>query len=126
MPELLHEPELQPVAGQPEPLDTIYYPGTGDPQEPVTGDKAIFGDLGNDFIVAGAGRSQVFAGNGNDYVDLRAQTNVDGGLNDLPVPDVLCGTPPDLVHVYDLWHAGVGEHGLRRRGSGHPVRRDRG
>jgi Bacterial Ig-like domain/RTX calcium-binding nonapeptide repeat (4 copies) len=77
------------------PLDTTWYPGTGDPQEPVTGDDVIFGDLGNDWIVGGMGRVQVFGGWGNDVIDLRASHTVDDGLNDMPVPnlDGTYGTP---------------------------------
>ena len=77
------------------PLDTKWYPGTGHPQIPVTGDKAIFGDLGNDYIVGGMGRVRVFGGWGNDTIDLRANLNIDGGLNDQPVPnpDGTFGTP---------------------------------
>ena len=77
------------------PLDTIWYPGTGDPQEPVTGDDVIFGDIGNDWIVGGMGRVQVFGGWGNDVIDLRASHTVDNGLNDAPVPnlDGTFGTP---------------------------------
>jgi hypothetical protein len=77
------------------PLDTKWYPGTGLPQNPVTGDKAIFGDLGNDWIVAGMGRVRVYGGWGNDVIDLRASMNVDGGLNDTPVlnPNGTPGTP---------------------------------
>jgi hypothetical protein len=71
------------------PLDTTWYPGTGDPQMPTTGDKAIFGDLGNDWIVGGMGRVRVYAGDGNDVVDLRASTFEDGGLNDGPVPNLV-------------------------------------
>ncbi|HEY5224284.1 MAG TPA: hypothetical protein VIJ18_14705 [Microbacteriaceae bacterium] len=71
------------------PLDTTWYPGTGDPQMPTTGDKAIFGDLGNDWIVAGMGRVRVYGGWGNDVIDVRASTQEDGGLNDGPVPNLV-------------------------------------
>jgi len=71
------------------PLDTSWNPGTGDPQMPVTGDKAIFGDLGNDYIVAGMGRVRVFGGWGFDLIDLRASTFEDNGLNDGPVPNLV-------------------------------------
>ena len=71
------------------PLDQTWYPGTGDPQMPVTGDKALFGDLGNDYIVAGMGRVRVYGGWGFDLVDLRASTQEDGGLNDGPVPNLV-------------------------------------
>ncbi len=71
------------------PLDTSWYPGTGDPQMPVTGDKALFGDLGNDYIVGGMGRVRVYGGWGFDLIDLRASTYEDGGLNDGPVPNLV-------------------------------------
>jgi hypothetical protein len=82
------------------PLDTTWYqsattlgicPAGACLQEPVTGDKAIFGDLGNDWIVGGMGRVRVYGGWGNDVIDLRALTNIDGGLNDMPVPDLAGG-----------------------------------
>ena len=77
------------------PLDVYWYPGTGDPQEPVSGNKAIFGDLGADWIVAGMGRDRIYGGWGNDVIDLRAQTNGQGGLNNLPVANLngTYGTP---------------------------------
>ncbi|MGH7763837.1 MAG: hypothetical protein ACREOM_05405, partial [Candidatus Dormibacteraceae bacterium] len=81
------------------PLDTKWYPGTGHPQIPVTGDKAIFGDLGNDYIVGGMGRVRVYGGWGNDTIDLRANMNVDGGLNDMPVPN------PDGTYGTPAWEA---------------------
>jgi hypothetical protein len=74
------------------PLDTTWFTGTGDPQMPVTGDKAIFGDLGNSYIVAGMGRARVYGGWGFDLIDLRASTYEDGGLNDGPVPDLTVTT----------------------------------
>ena len=36
----------------------------------------------------------MYGGWGNDVIDLRAETNIDGGLNDLPVPNLFCGTAP--------------------------------
>jgi hypothetical protein len=77
------------------PLDTKWYPGTGLPQNPTTGDKAIFGDLGNDWIVAGMCRCRVYGGWGNDVIDLRASMDVNGGLNNSPVlnPNGTPGTP---------------------------------
>ncbi len=71
------------------PLDTTWYPGTGDPQMPTTGDKALFGDLGEDYIVAGMGRDRVYGGFGDDLIDLRASTLEDDGLNDGPVPNLV-------------------------------------
>jgi hypothetical protein len=71
------------------PLDTSWYPGTGDPQMPVTGDKSIFGDLGNDYIVGGMGRVRVYGGWGFSLIDLRASTQENGGLNDGPVPNLV-------------------------------------
>jgi hypothetical protein len=97
------------------PLDNRWYQGTGHPQEPVTGDKAIFGDLGNDWLVAGMGRVRVYGGWGNDVIDLRASTQVDGGLNDGPVPnlDGTFGTPAWESLAYggagqDILFAGTG------------------
>ncbi|HET7466406.1 MAG TPA: hypothetical protein VFL29_07050 [Candidatus Dormibacteraeota bacterium] len=57
--------------------------------EPVTGDKALFGDLGNDYIVGGMGRVRVYGGWGYDLIDLRASTFENGGLNDGPVPNLV-------------------------------------
>ena len=105
------------------PLDTLYYPGTGDPQEPVSGNKAIFGDLGDDWIVAGMGRVRVYGGWGNDVIDLRAQTDIDGGLNDRPVPNLngSYGTPAWESFAFggageDILFAGTGGRSPRRLG----------
>ncbi len=104
------------------PLDTKWFQGTTCsngaqcPSDPVTGDKAIFGDLGNDWIVAGMGRVRVYGGWGNDVIDVRASMNVDGGLNDGPVPNpdgVTFGTPAWESLAYggagqDILFAGTG------------------
>jgi hypothetical protein len=76
-------------------LDNRWFPGTACSNgltcapEPVTGDKAIFGDLGNSWIVAGMGRVRVYGGWGNDVIDVRASTFENGGLNDGPVPNLV-------------------------------------
>ena len=69
------------------PIDTTWNAAAGYAPDPVTGDKALFGDIGNDYIVAGMGRVRVYGGVGNDLIDLRASTAVDNGLNDIPVPN---------------------------------------
>jgi hypothetical protein len=48
------------------------------------GNKAIFGDLGNNWIVSGIGTNDAYGGFGNDLIDVRASQDIDGGLNDVP------------------------------------------
>ncbi len=73
------------------PIDATWNAAAGFQPDPVTGDKALFGDLGNDYVVAGMGRVRVYGGSGNDLIDLRASTVVDNGLNDMPVPNSHAG-----------------------------------
>jgi Ca2+-binding RTX toxin-like protein len=77
------------------PMDNKWTPGTGHPSVHATGDDAIFGDLGNSWIVSGPSRSRIYGGWGNDVIDLRANQDVGGGLNNAPVPnpDGSFGTP---------------------------------
>ncbi|HEV2414008.1 MAG TPA: hypothetical protein VGX27_04320, partial [Candidatus Dormibacteraeota bacterium] len=69
------------------PIDQVWNKAAHFLPDPVTGDKALFGDLGNDYIVSGMGRVRVYGGWGGDLIDLRASTVVDGALNDMPVPN---------------------------------------
>src|SRR5262249_37878115 len=41
------------------PIDTTWNAPAGFLPDPVTGDKAVFGDLGNDYLVAGMGRVRI-------------------------------------------------------------------
>src|SRR4029077_20424819 len=69
------------------PIDKVWNQPAGFQPDPVTGDKSLFADLGNDYVVAGMGRVRVYGGWGFDLIDLRASTVVDNGLNDVPVPN---------------------------------------
>src|SRR4029077_1044665 len=89
-------------------------------------DKAIFGDLGNDYIVAGMCRCRVYGGWGYDTIDLRANLHVDGGLNDMPVPnpDGSAGTPAWEALTFggagqDIFFAGTGGDRLIDWGGNH-------
>jgi hypothetical protein len=93
--------------------------GTTYNPEKTTGDDAIFGDFGNDWIITAMGRSRVYGGWGNDIVDLRASLTVDLGLNDMPVTDTMqqpagtVGTPAWEALVFggagqDILFAGTG------------------
>jgi hypothetical protein len=97
------------------PLDATWNQSAGFLPDPVTGDKALFGDLGNDYLVAGMGRVRVYGGWGFDLVDLRASTAVDNGLNDIPVPNSHgdAGTPAWEALAFggagqDIYFAGTG------------------
>jgi Ca2+-binding RTX toxin-like protein len=48
------------------------------------GNDALFGDLGNNWIVSGTGQNDLYGGFGNDLLDARSSQDIDGGLNDLP------------------------------------------
>jgi hypothetical protein len=48
------------------------------------GTKILFGDLGNNWIVAGTGQNDMYGGFGNDLLDARSSQDIDGGLNDQP------------------------------------------
>ncbi|HLZ94098.1 MAG TPA: hypothetical protein VKT20_02055 [Candidatus Dormibacteraeota bacterium] len=97
------------------PVDAKWNVPAGYQPDPVTGDKALFGDLGNDYLVAGMGRVRVYGGWGFDLIDLRASTVVDGGLNDMPVPNAHGGAgSPDWESLayggagQDIFFAGTG------------------
>src|SRR5262249_34535504 len=47
------------------------------------GNKVIFGDLGNNWLVGGNGASNLFGGYGNDMLDVRRTMTIDNGHNDL-------------------------------------------
>jgi hypothetical protein len=98
-----------------QPIDTTWNAPAGFAPDPVTGDKAIFGDLGDDYIVSGMGRVRVYGGWGFDLIDLRADTTVDNGLNDMPVPNSHNGAgSPDWESLayggagQDIYFAGTG------------------
>src|SRR5260370_5468230 len=97
------------------PTDAVWSKPAGFLPDPVTGDKSLFGDLGNDYIVAGMGRVRVYGGWGFDLIDLRASTVVDNGLNDIPVPNSHggAGSPDWEALAYggagqDIFFAGTG------------------
>jgi hypothetical protein len=97
------------------PIDAVWNTPAGFGPDPVTGDKALFGDLGNDYIVGGMGRVRVYGGWGFDLIDLRASTVVDNGLNDMPVPNshTGAGSPDWEALAYggagqDIFFAGTG------------------
>ncbi len=48
------------------------------------GDDAIFGDLGNDWMVGGTGRDTIWSGFGNDLANADDDLDTAGGLNDRP------------------------------------------
>jgi hypothetical protein len=48
------------------------------------GTKRLFGDLGNNWIVAGTGQNDLYGGFGNDLLDARSSQDIDNGLNDQP------------------------------------------
>jgi hypothetical protein len=48
------------------------------------GNDVLFGDLGNNWIVAGTGQNDLYGGFGNDLLDARSSQDIDGGLNDQP------------------------------------------
>ncbi len=97
------------------PIDAVWNTPAGFAPDPVTGDKSLFGDLGNDYLVAGMGRVRVYGGWGFDLIDLRASTVVDNGLNDIPVPNSHggAGSPDWEALAYggsgqDIMFAGTG------------------
>jgi hypothetical protein len=47
------------------------------------GNKALFGDLGQNWIVGGTGTTDSYGGFGNDLLDPRASQDTDGFLNDV-------------------------------------------
>ena len=51
---------------------------------PTDGDDVIFGDLGHDWMVGGTGRDTVWAGWGDDLVNLDDVLTTSGGLNNKP------------------------------------------
>src|SRR5260370_1790407 len=69
------------------PIDAVWNKPAGFLPDPVTGDKSLFGDLGNDYIVAGMGRVRVYGGWGFPLIEPRASTGVDNGLHHLPAPN---------------------------------------
>jgi hypothetical protein len=67
------------------PVNKYWSNGTAFAPSPTQGNDAIFGDMGNKWIVGGPGRNRVYAGWGNDVVDIRGTLDQNGGLNDGPV-----------------------------------------
>ncbi len=66
------------------PLDTHWIVGTSYAAVPTDGDDVIFGDLGHDWMVGGTGRDTVWAGWGDDLVNLDDKLTTAGGLNNKP------------------------------------------
>jgi Ca2+-binding RTX toxin-like protein len=64
------------------PVNKYWSNGTSFPPSPTQGNDAIFGDVGNKWIVSGPGRDRVYAGWGNDMADIRGTLDQNGGLND--------------------------------------------
>src|SRR4029077_4531242 len=75
----------------------------------TTGDDAIFGDFGNDWILGGMGRVRIYGGWGNDLLDLRASLDVNGGLNNAPVSDPAMGTTAGTPAWEGLAFGGAGQ-----------------
>jgi|GEM_PF-6918000 len=71
-------------------LDLNANDGPLDPRYPASanihtdGNDNLFGDLGNNWIVAGTGQNDLFGGFGNDLLDARSSQDINGGLNDMP------------------------------------------
>jgi Ca2+-binding RTX toxin-like protein len=53
----------------------------------IDGDDVIFGDLGNDWLVAGRGRDHVYGGWGDDLLNGDDLHDTAGGLNNVPETD---------------------------------------
>ena len=58
----------------------VNYPGS---TTLFDGNKVIFGDAGNDWIVGGNGANTIFGGSGNDLIDGRRNLTLNGGANDV-------------------------------------------
>jgi Ca2+-binding RTX toxin-like protein len=58
---------------------TEYYPEVFD-----DGRDAVFGDLGNDWLVGGTGADDIFGGWGNDLINADDDHATNGNLNDIP------------------------------------------
>jgi hypothetical protein len=69
------------------PLDTHWIVGTSYAAVATDGDDVIFGDLGHDWMVGGSGRDTVWAGWGDDLVNLDDVLTTSGGLNNKPEPN---------------------------------------
>jgi Ca2+-binding RTX toxin-like protein len=69
------------------PVNKYWSNGTAYPPSPTQGNDAIFGDIGNKWIVSGPGRMRVYDGWGDDVGDIRSTLDQNGGLNDGPVPN---------------------------------------
>jgi Ca2+-binding RTX toxin-like protein len=69
------------------PLDTYWIKATTYTGVPTDGDDVIFGDLGHDWMVGGTGRDTVWAGWGDDLVNIDDVLTTSGGLNDKPEPN---------------------------------------
>src|SRR5258708_16185718 len=55
-------------------IDAVWNKPAGFLPDPVTGDKSLFGDLGNDYIVAAMGRVRVYCGWGSEPYSPRPRT----------------------------------------------------
>ncbi|HEX6350970.1 MAG TPA: Ig-like domain-containing protein, partial [Candidatus Dormibacteraeota bacterium] len=91
------------------PVSSKWTSGTTYKPEKSTGDDAIFGDFGNDWILGGMGRVRVYGGWGNDLIDLRASLDVNGGLNNAPVTDPAQGGTPGTPAWEGFAYGGDGQ-----------------
>ncbi|HTE37397.1 MAG TPA: hypothetical protein VK630_12710, partial [Reyranella sp.] len=66
------------------PLDTHWTAGSSYAAVATDGDDVIFGDLGHDWMVGGTGRDTVWAGWGDDLVNIDDKLTTAGGLNSGP------------------------------------------
>jgi Ca2+-binding RTX toxin-like protein len=66
-------------------LNNYWAAGTAYAPVNIQGNDAIFGDIGNKWIVGGNGRNRVYGGWGDSMLDIRGTLDFNGGLNDGPV-----------------------------------------
>src|SRR5260370_42570514 len=68
------------------PIDAVWNKPAAFLPDPVTGDKSLVGDLGNDYIVAGMGRVRVYGGGDVDLLQPAAAAGRESGAYDTPAP----------------------------------------
>jgi hypothetical protein len=66
-------------------MNNYWAQGTAYAAVPIQGNDAIFGDIGNKWIVGGNGRNRLYGGWGDTILDARGTLDFNGGLNDGPV-----------------------------------------
>ena len=59
----------------------------GSPSDNNDGDDAIFGDLGNDWLVVGTGQDHLYGGYGSDLLNADDDHDTNAGVNDAPDTD---------------------------------------